>query len=145
MTGIFGTNAPLTIDLTLVAQIIAFALVSVAIAYKFKRKWKLHGFLMGGGLILHLISFLVVMVPMFMTNFSLYVTGTSFLFVQTLWVHVITGALVLVLGFYITLVWIPKPSSLKHCFKRKRLMDATFLLWAISVAFAIATYVATYT
>jgi hypothetical protein len=144
LTGILGTNAPLTIDLTLIAQIIAFALVAIAIAYKFKRKWKIHGFIMGGALALHFINFLAVMIPLFMSNFSLYETGSSFLFVQTLWIHVVSGVLALILASFITLTWIPKPSNLKHCFKRKRLMDATVLLWAISLAFAIATYIATY-
>jgi len=143
--GIFGTNAPLTIDLTLIAQIVAFALVTIAILYKFKRKWKIHGFVMGGALALHFVDFLVIMVPLFMSNFSLYVTGTSFLFVQTLWIHAVSGALALVLASYITLTWVTNPASLKHCFRRKRLMDTTFLLWAISFTFAIITYVATYT
>ena len=144
LSGIFGTGAPLTVDLTLIAQIAAFVLVAIAMVCKFKRKWKPHGFIMGGALVLHLINFLVIMVPLFMTNFGLYTTGTSFVFVQTLWGHAISGALALLLGAFITLAWVPKPSSLKHCFRRKRLMDATVLLWAISLALAIITYVELY-
>jgi uncharacterized membrane protein YozB (DUF420 family) len=145
LSGIFGTSASLMNDLTLLIQIVSFVLVLGAMAYKVKKKWKIHGFIMGAALVLHFINFLMAMLPSFMLHFSLYATGTSYLFVQTLWIHAISGGLVLVLGFFIMIPWIPKPSSLKHCFRRKRLMDATVLLWAVSLAFGIATYIALYT
>ena len=145
MPGIFGTSASLINDLTLLIQVASFLLVLGAMAYKVKKKWKIHGFIMGAALLLHFINFLMAMLPSFVLHLVFYATGTAYFFVQTLWVHAISGILVLVLGFFITLIWIPKPSSLKHCFRRKRLMDATVLLWAISLAFGIATYIALYT
>jgi uncharacterized membrane protein YozB (DUF420 family) len=145
LSGIFGTSASLINDLSLLVQIVSFVLVLLSMAYKAKRKWALHGSIMGAALVLHFINFLMVMLPSFMSHSSLYATGASYVFVQTLWVHAISGALVLFLGFFIMIEWIPKPSSLKCCFRRKRLMDATVLLWTISLAFGIATYVALYT
>ena len=145
MSGIFGTNASLIADLSLIIQIGSFILVLISMVYEVKRKFKIHGFIMGAGIGLHFINFLVAMLPLFIARFNAFTSETFLVFVQTLWVHVVSGALVLVLGFFIIIKWVSKPSTIKGCFRRKRLMDATVLLWATSLAFGIATYVALYT
>lgn len=144
LPGIFGTNAPLGADLTLLVQIVSFILLLWALVYKVKRKFKIHGSLMGVAVVMHFITFLIVMGPPFVESFSILATNTQQTVVQILLVHAISGALSLILGFYLVVAWTLKMSSIKPCLGRKRIMDATTVLWAISLAFGLATYVALY-
>jgi len=144
LPGIFGTNAPLSADLTLLVQIVSFILLLWALVYKIKRKFKIHGSLMGVAVVMHFITFLIVMGPPFVESFSILATNTQQTVVQILLVHAISGALSLILGFYLVVAWTLKMSSIKPCLGRKRIMDATTVLWAISLAFGLATYVALY-
>ena len=144
MAGIFGTNAVLITDLTIIIQIISFIFLLIALVYKNKGKFKIHGSIMGLALILHFVNFLVAMGSSFVEGFSFLTTETMHIGVQTLWIHAISGALSMVLGFFLIAMWIPKISDVKRCFGRKRIMDATTLLWAISLIFGIATYIAFY-
>jgi uncharacterized membrane protein YozB (DUF420 family) len=144
LSGIFGTNAVLIIDLNLLIQIAAFILLLSAMVYKTKGKFKIHGSVMGVALIVHFISFLIAMGPSFVGGFGFLTTETLQFGVQTLWVHAISGALSLALGFFLVFAWISKMSEIKSCFRRKRIMDATILFWVISLIFGIATYIAFY-
>ena len=144
MPGIFGTNAVLITDLTLLIQIAAFILLLGALVYKTKGKFKIHGSVMGVALIVHFISFLIAMGPSFVGGFGFLTTETLQFWVQTLWVHAISGALSLALGFFLVFAWISKIPEIKSCFRRKRIMDVTILFWAISLIFGIATYIALY-
>ena len=100
--------------------------------------------MMGVAVLVHFISFLFAMGPSFVGGFDFLTNETLQVGVQVLWVHAISGALALVLGFFLVVAWIPKMSEIKFCFGRKRIMDATILLWAISLIFGIATYIAFY-
>jgi uncharacterized membrane protein YozB (DUF420 family) len=144
LAGIFGTNAVLITDLNLLVQIASFVLILAALVYKDRGKFKIHGSLMGVAVLLHFITFLVAMGPSFIEGFSFLTSETTVTGVQTLWVHAIIGAVSLVLGIFLIVVWIPKASNIKPCFGRKRLMDATAVTWTISLAFGIATYIAFY-
>jgi len=140
--GFFGTNAVWITDLNLLAQIISFFIVIVAVAYKTKGKFKIHGSMMGIAVFLHFLTFLIAMGPSFVGGFTFLTTETMLLGVQTLWVHIISGALSLILGLFLVLAWIPKISNVKPCFGRKRIMDITILAWAISLIFGVASYIA---
>lgn len=144
MSGLFGTNAVLISDLTLIIQIVAFIFLLVALVYKAKGKFKIHGAMMGVAVFVHFISFLVAMGPSFSGGFEFFTTEITQLGVQTTWVHAISGALALALGFFLVLAWIAKTFDVKPCFGRKRIMDATILLWAISLVFGVATYIVFY-
>ena len=61
MSGIFGTNALLQTDLNLILQIITFLVLLIGYGYKRKGRFKIHGSVMGTAVILHAISFLLVM------------------------------------------------------------------------------------
>lgn len=144
MSGIFGTNAVFITDLNLLIQIVSFTLFLGALVYKAKGKFKIHGSIMGCAVLLHFITFLIAMGPSFFENFTFLTTETSQVGVQTLWIHALSGALSLALGFFLFLVWVPKAMNIKGCFKRKRIMDATATLWTISFVFGIATYAVFY-
>ena len=131
-------------DLNLIVQIIAFILVLAALVYKAKGKFKIHGSIMGVAVILHFVTFIVAMGPSFVKSIDFFMTETSQLGVQTLWVHALTGVLSLVLGFFLVFAWITNVSKIELCFRRKRIMDATIILWAVSLVFGIATYLIFY-
>ena len=122
----------------------SFILVLGALVYKAKRKFKIHGSIMGVAVLLHFVTFLIAMGPSFVGSITFLTTETLLTGVQTLWVHALSGAVSLVLGFFLIIAWVPKVSDIKGCFGRKRIMDATAVSWTISLAFGIATYVAFY-
>ena len=123
---------------------VSFVLFLGAFVYKAKGKFKIHGSIMGFALILHFITFLIAMGPSFFENITFLTTETLQVGVQTLWVHALSGTISLALGFFLILMWVPKVTNIKGCFGRKRIMDVTALLWAISFVFGIVTYVVFY-
>ncbi len=144
MTGIFGTWAPIQIDINLILQIVIFLIIVIGLGYKSKRKFKIHGELMGIALILHIISFLTVMGPVFFRDLESFVAYSSHLEVQTTWIHAIPGAIAMILGIVLVGTWALHPANIASCSRRKRLMDITVLFWFISLMFGIATYILFY-
>ena len=121
-----------------------FLIIVIGLVYKNKRKFKIHGGIMGIAVILHVLSFLLVMGPIFFRNFESFVTYTSYLEVQTTWIHAVPGAIAMIMGIVLVGAWALRPSNIAACSRRKRLMDITVLLWLISLIFGIATYLVFY-
>ena len=140
LTGIFGTGAIIQTDINLTIQIVMLIFIVISLIYKNKRKFKTHAELMGIAVILHLISFFAVMLPSFYYNLDYFVTATSDLGAQTIWIHAIPGALSMILGIFLVAAWVLSPANISACSKRKRLMDITIILWSISLIFGIASY-----
>jgi len=99
---------------------------------------------MGIAVILHVLSFLVVMGPSFSEGYEYFTTATSDLGVQTTWIHAIPGAIAMILGMVLVGAWALRPSNIGACSRRKRIMDITTLLWLVSLIFGIATYLVFY-
>jgi uncharacterized membrane protein YozB (DUF420 family) len=131
-------------DLNMLAQIITLAIILISLYYKKKGKIKQHGTTMSVAVVLHLLTFILVMGPIFFQNFSYYSTELGVSWVQANWIHAVPGVLVLVLALFLVLAWVIHVSDVTPCYKRKRIMDATLSLWIISLAFGILTYVLTY-
>ena len=144
LTGIFGTGALIQTDINLVLQVVMLIIIVVGLVYKSKRKFKIHGGLMGIAVILHLISLFAVMLPSFNDGYDYFTTATSELGVQTIWIHAVPGAIALILGIVLVAAWALRPSNIASCSKLKRIMDITTLLWLISLIFGIAAYVVFY-
>ena len=144
MTGIFGTGALLQADINMILQVVMFLVVGLGIFYKVKKKFKKHGQLMGVALVLHILSFVAVMGPVFFTDFEGLVTYTAYLEVQTMWIHAIAGAVSMILGTTVVVLWALNPMNIAACAKRKRIMDITTVLWLISLIFGVITYVLFY-
>jgi uncharacterized membrane protein YozB (DUF420 family) len=121
-----------------------FIIIGIGFLYKRAKNYRMHGSLMVVAVIFHIISFITVMGPRFHQYFNLLTTSTSELGVQTTWIHSIPGAIALILGIALVATWAVHPSNIAGCFKRKRLMDITIVLWLISLIFGIATYVIFY-
>jgi uncharacterized membrane protein YozB (DUF420 family) len=144
LTGIFGTGADLQVDINLILQIVMFLIIAISLFYKNKKKFKIHGALMGIAVILHVLTFLTVMGPIFFGHFSTFVEYTSYPEIQTTWIHAILGAIAMILGIMLVGLWAPNASNIAACSRRKRLMDVTVLLWLVSLVFGIATYILLY-
>ena len=144
MSGIFSPNSALITDVNLIVQIISFLIITVSVRYKIKKKFKIHGMLMGFGIILHLIFFVVAMWPSFSGAFDFFTTSTSLLGVQAMWIHAVPGLITLVLGLFVVLSWLLNISDISSCFKKKRIMDVTLLSWLTSLVFGIITYATFY-
>ncbi|MGD2066144.1 MAG: hypothetical protein PVI43_03115 [Candidatus Bathyarchaeota archaeon] len=145
MTGIFGTGASLEVDINLILQIVSFLILIVGIVYKNKKKFKMHSISMGVAVILHVISFIAIMGPVFFRYLGIYVDYISSTEIQTTWIHAIPGAAAMILGILLVGLWALKPANIAACSRRKRLMDLTVLLWLISLVFGIITYILVYT
>ena len=99
---------------------------------------------MGIAIILHIISFVLMMGPSFIEGFDFFMTATSEPGVQTTWIHAVPGAIAMILGIILVGSWAIRPSNVAACSRLKRLMDVTLLLWLVSLIFGIATYVIFY-
>ena len=139
-----GTNADLGADINLILQIIIFLLLIIGLVYKNKRKFRVHGSIMGIAVILHVLTFLTVMVPPFFEGFNYFITATSDFRVQMTLAHAVPRAIAMILGIVLVEMWAIHPSNIATCSRRKRLMDITSVLWLVSLVFGIATYFAFY-
>ena len=144
MTGIFGTGTLIQTDINVIMQVVMLIIIIVSLVYKNRRKFKIHGELMGIAVILNLISLFAVMLPSFNKNYEYFTTATSELGVQTIWIHAILGAIALILGIFLVAAWALRPANVAACSRRKRIMDITILLWVISLMFGISSYVVFY-
>ena len=144
MAGILGTQAYLGADVNLIFQIVTVALIVVSLVYKNKKKFKAHAQLMGVAVVIHVLTFVAVMGPVFLADFSGFVTFISLLEVQTMWIHAVFGLIAMVLGTLIVMLWALNPKKIADCFKRKRVMDITIVLWLTSLVFGIITYILFY-
>jgi uncharacterized membrane protein YozB (DUF420 family) len=132
------------IDLTLLFQIIILALLLLSILFKYKRNYHWHGVSMGTGLILHLISIAMVMIPSLMGFRGLFENPTNFLAI-TILSHSFLGIAVLVLGGWLVAAWAVSPHEVASCFKRKKIMDLTLIFWLTTLTLGIFTYLLLYT
>lgn len=134
----------LNTSLNMLTQILTIIIIFVSLYFKKKGKIKLHGTSMGIAVILHLLTFVLVMGPIFAQNFSFFSSEMGLPLVQTTWLHAIPGAIALILAVFLVVIWAVKASNIAGCYKRKRIMDITLLLWLFSLVFGIVTYVLIY-
>lgn len=142
----FGLGHPhfLHIDLNLLLQIATLAIIFISLFFKKKGKVKIHGSIMGVAITLHVVSLLVVMGPSLSQSFKFFSNETGIPGVQTMWLHAIPGAIALLLGIVLVGLWAIHPSNVTPCYKRKRVMDVTLLLWVISLVLGLLTYLLFY-
>ena len=99
---------------------------------------------MGVAVVLHVLTFVLMMGPRFSEAFTFFSTEISLTLVQTTWLHAIPGAVALILAVFLVGMWAVQPSNNAACFKRKRIMDVTLVLWVFSLVFGIVTYILFY-
>ena len=131
-------------DLNLLTQVITLLIIFLSLYYKKKGKVKLHGATIGIAVILHTLTFVLVMGPIFSQNFGFFSTETSLSLVQITWLHAVPGAIALILAIFLVAIWAVQSSKVDGCYARKRIMDVTIVLWVFSLVFGIATYILIY-
>jgi hypothetical protein len=126
-------------DVGLAIQILVLIVIGVGMGFKFLGKIRLHGMVMFGGWLVHVIGVGVVMVPSFLAYF-----GGGSIDLGDPWqaitiVHGVLGAVVLVLGAWLVGAWHFSRDA-TGCFKRKKYMIATATLWILLIALGVLLY-----
>jgi len=120
-------------------QIVVLALLIGAIFLKSKSKYRQHGIVMFSALVLHIVSILAVMVPSFRAYVGPGVINFSDIWAIVTFVHVSTGLIAVLVGIWLVGSWHLK-TDIKQCFRKKRFMDATLILWLLSILLGIMLY-----
>jgi len=138
MSGFFGTRASLPSDLNILLQIVVLVMLFVGFKLgktKTDKSLKDHGRLMTVMVILSLIGTVTVMLPSFVTNFSLVLAEPSSLGFPLTFFHALFGGIATILG--ITLVF--------KKFGNVRLwMRFAMVVWLLAVVMGIFFYLRYY-
>ena len=131
-----------TFSLTL--QILVLILLFYGYNLNRKRLFPQHGRVMALAVFLHLIMIFVIMVPAFVAALipEFIIPHVSELASVVTLIHVPLGVAAVSLGFWFVFAW--RFKGLKGCFKRKRLMLITMVVWVSSLLFGIALYTILY-
>jgi hypothetical protein len=121
-------------------QIVVLGLLIGGYFLKSQKKYRQHGILMLSAVVLHIISILVVMVPSFAAFFGdLSLVNFADIFVITTLIHVSAGLLAALLGIWLVSSW-HLQTNLQTCFKKKRVMDVTLILWLLAIVLGVVLY-----
>lgn len=126
--------------ISLVIQVVVLALLISAYMLKKQNRFRQHGLVMFSAVVLHIVSILAVMIPSFTAFFaapSLIDYADAFVLITL--IHVITGTTAAILGVWLVGVW-HLQKNLQPCFRRKRVMDITIILWMLSIFIGIFLY-----
>ena len=129
-----------TSTVSMIIQLVVLALLVIAIVLKNQKKFRYHGITMFSAVVLHLISILAVMIPSISGFFAVpELINYADPFVVLTMVHVAAGILAAGLGIWLVGVWHLK-TDMQTCFKNKRIMDITFVLWLLSIVLGVVLY-----
>jgi uncharacterized membrane protein YozB (DUF420 family) len=141
--GLFNPNAPFSVDLNLLIQIMIFVVLVVSLILKFKKNYMKHGATMGIAVVLNTVSVLVIMVPSLLSKKGLLEDLATRFALATI-SHAILGSLVEILGIYLLATWMFNRHDMKTCFKSKRTMRATIFLWVVELIIGVYVYTMLY-
>lgn len=91
-----------------------------------------HGYLTVAALVLHTILILIVMVPSFASGIPEFADMTIISAFNVL-SHAILGTIAEILGLVIIVGWLIKGPKKMACWKYKKYMPATFIIWVIAL------------
>ena len=141
--GIFNAGAPFLSDLNLIFQFLIAAVLVLALFAIVKRKYVIHGVLMGCGVVLHTISIFVVMVPSFLILRHL-ISGLTTRLSLLIVIHATAGSIVEILGVLLVAAWVFDRDKVNNCFQRKYIMLVTITLWIVEFLLGIYLYMMLY-
>jgi len=119
-------------------QLIILVLFVVGIGMKWKKKFSLHGMILLVAVILNLFSFLLIMLPSLLRTQIIITQPLQAISIMTL-IHSSVGLVVMILGIWLVASW-HLQSSKKNCFKNKRLMRLTSILWLVVLLMGFLLY-----
>jgi len=135
VSGLLGTNAPLSSDISLVIQVAVILVLSAAVYRAKGRLFLQHAYLMMACTILNTASVALVMIPV---AWALIRGVAPSGFMALVLVHAVTGITVLTLSYHLMWVWrLDKPGP---CFRQKNKMRLLTAAWVAEVAAGIAVY-----
>lgn len=132
------------VTVSLVVQLSVLGLLLYGYLLKRRLRFQQHGFIMAVAVFLHLTLVFTVMIPSFvLAIIPEYVvahvnSATSLVSL----IHASLGVTALTLGLWFVLGW--RLKGLNGCFKRKKYMRWTLMLWATSLLLGIILYVILY-
>jgi len=125
---------------SLAIEIVVLALLTIAVALKNRKKFRLHGILMTTSVVLHIITILTVMLP----SFSIYLENMSTIVIDAsliiVFIHILLGLIAVGLGILLTASWHLK-TDLQTCFANKKLMKPTLTIWVVAILLGIYVYI----
>jgi len=141
--GIFNPSAPFLSDLNLIFQLAIAIFLMLAMFGIVKRKYAIHGAIMGCCIVLNTISIFAIMVPSLLKLDGL-INGLSTRLSLLIVTHAIVGSVVEILGILLVAAWVYNRASVDNCFKRKHLMEATIILWILELIVGLLLYMTLY-
>jgi hypothetical protein len=139
MSGILGTKAEFSQDITLLSQIAILLILIVGYKSVKDKKLQSHGQIMFAAVMLHTLTIILVMIPSLILNFDV-LLGSFNPGILITWIHIIVGLLAELLGIFLVLEWRFRPLSTMTCIKRKKIMGPLFLMWTSATILGIAFY-----
>ena len=104
-----------------------------------KKTFIRHGYLTIAALVLHTISVIIIMIYLAI-NGLLTLVDLPIINSITVIFHSILGTTALVMGFIVVGIWVSKPLETMNCYRAKRLMLPTLIVWAISLILGYIIY-----
>jgi hypothetical protein len=124
---------------SLALQIVVLILLMVGYNYKRCMKFKQHGITIGVAVILHLVMIFAIMIPAFYFLSQTFLVASAAVTSTLVLIHAVTGTAAIIMGVYLIGAWGFR-KDMKSCFRRKKPMRYTFIVWIISLAFGILLY-----
>ncbi len=124
-----------------VLQMIMIFVLFYGLILKRKKKFKEHGIIMSVAAFAHLGLVLAIMIPSFvLAVVPYYIIALPFEFVSIVGlIHGVLGILVVALGLWLVLAW-RLSKDVSGCFKRKKVMMPTFVLWVATLVLGLVLF-----
>ncbi len=128
-----------TPTISLITNVVIFALLIFGYSLSKRKSLTLHGYVFLAAVIIHISTFLTLMLPLFLVSPSSYIPNLStFMGIGNL-IHIVSGAITDVLAIYIVYRWIRNHLDPHGCMG-KNIMRATMILWLISFLTGLFAY-----
>jgi len=99
---------------------------------KTSKNYLRHGYLTAFALGLHTVLVIIVMIILALDSLESMFTLPALNIVLGL-SHIVTGTLAIILGYVLVGFWFSKPLKNLACFRTKKLMTPTIIIWTISL------------
>lgn len=119
-------------------QTIILIILVAGIGLKRGKRHYLHGIAMLAAVIMNLLSFTLKMLPSLLTMEIITTQPLHIISILTI-IHSALGIIVSILGIMLVATW-RLQSSLKNCFKNKKLMRPTTTIWLITLIVGFILY-----
>lgn len=143
LVGIFNPGAPFLSDLNLIFQVVIAAFLVLALLAIVRRKYMIHGIIMGCCIALNTISIFAIMVPSLLRLDGL-ISGLSTRLSLLVVTHAVVGSIVETLGVLLVVAWVFNRTRIDNCFRRKHIMEATIILWILELVLGVYVYMTLY-